>query len=1383
MSDEKQKHSISRKILIWFASTALVASMFPVSAIATAANSDDSQKSESPAQTEQNAVSEDVGMDVSKNPDSNNDADNNKLESGTQDTGDDSEAESTEDSDEKQKDSGETNNESESAISVNSIEADEGAEGAENEESEKASIASQEELVAAIAAANANDVLKVTDDFTVNNKIALNKRVVIDLDSHTITVDAASGYFASTKNGTTVRNGSIVETGNSAPTALFLCYQNGFTLNLENITFSGNRFALAYNGGKFKIVNCNITSYLKSGGSALTAGNSKYAAGSFELINTNIVTVQAGEDGQLGCGVYLSYGANLIMDATSSIYAHAGSGISIWDNSKASIAGTVVADQNFAVVNNGKDASQKPQIDIQDGAWIECAGIYHAMYLPAQYGVTTIGKATVKGAEGIQLRGGKLAIDGANVIATREDSVEPGFSDKGAAPSNAALSVLYHTHKVNPELIINSGTFSGPRAFVEYDNPLSDEKHVSDGEVKITINGGTFTSSFDLNPVDVTYAEKFIFGGTYSAPLDEAAIADGCKSITFDEATYEVVSNEEASEDMPQNGLVVAEMNGIYYGSLQDAVNKAEYNGKITLLKSVDEPVIIDKRVRIALENNTINEVTIKGDGNQVSDQVRLYGGTVNKVTITNNGKLESWKMNIDEIQAPDGRVYIHAGGKYGIINMSGSNGSLYIEKDAGVFEGKNAISGDENCKIQILGGTYDYKVPQNYCADGYTCVSNGKGKYVIKTVKEAAVAAITTNGNTVYYLTVNDAIKAANDGDTITLLKNTKETVVVRSENPVVLDLNGKTIENGNYKDTAFDFTIQNSGTLTIKDSSSEQTGKVMSRLDDAINNFGTLNVESGTIQGGTDYYGIFAGKNSVTNVYGIAKVNGEWWGICASDSADAATQINVYGDADVSSRNPAGTNGGITTYGATTNIYGNATVHGACGINTKGPLTVSENAKITAEHSGAGTAIGVYTGADVTIEGGVIQGGAYGISGNGNGDSAGAKVVINNGDISAEGAGIYQPHEGTLTINGGKISGGVGVQACRGTVTISDPAEIIGTESDDRDSKNGDGVIIDGAAVSLVKRGGGYGESGPIAKISGGIYRSTKSDAVLVYDFTSGKTAEWTDLSGFISGGKFSSDVADYCVDGCTTGLDDSNMYVVHEHNVVIDKAVAATCTEDGLTEGAHCDLCTKDYVKQEVVPALEHDWGEWVVTTPAAPGVAGEQQRVCNHDATHVQTETIAALPVVEPQPNPDNNGGNENADRPNNRPNNNANQGNNNQNNNAANNNRPNNNQNNVITPAPALAPNNASVAANDNADDNEEAIADNENPLAGQDEQTINDEENPLAGNAKLVDQGEVQGAPFDWTLWALMIAGAAVLGFFIIILVRRKKDDEEEQQA
>ena len=61
----------------------------------------------------------------------------------------------------------------------------------------------------------------------------------------------------------------------------------------------------------------------------------------------------------------------------------------------------------------------------------------------------------------------------------------------------------------------------------------------------------------------------------------------------------------------------------------------------------------------------------------------------------------------------------------------------------------------------------------------------------------------------------------------------------------------------------------------------------------------------------------------------------------------------------------------------------------------------------------------------------------------------------------------------------------------------------------------------------------------------------------------------------------------------------------YVFQEalgHNIIVDKAVAATCTTTGLTEGQHCTRCDGETVTQQVIDALDHNAGaEATCTTP--------------------------------------------------------------------------------------------------------------------------------------------------------------------------------------
>ena len=78
---------------------------------------------------------------------------------------------------------------------------------------------------------------------------------------------------------------------------------------------------------------------------------------------------------------------------------------------------------------------------------------------------------------------------------------------------------------------------------------------------------------------------------------------------------------------------------------------------------------------------------------------------------------------------------------------------------------------------------------------------------------------------------------------------------------------------------------------------------------------------------------------------------------------------------------------------------------------------------------------------------------------------------------------------------------------------------------------------------------------------------------------------------------------------------------------HTEVIDKAVAATCTKTGLTEGKHCSVCDAVIKAQETVPATgKHSFGDWKITKAATCTAEGTQTRTCS-GCGKVETQTIA------------------------------------------------------------------------------------------------------------------------------------------------------------
>ncbi len=189
------------------------------------------------------------------------------------------------------------------------------------------------------------------------------------------------------------------------------------------------------------------------------------------------------------------------------------------------------------------------------------------------------------------------------------------------------------------------------------------------------------------------------------------------------------------------------------------------------------------------------------------------------------------------------------------------------------------------------------------------------------------------------------------------------------------------------------------------------------------------------------------------------------------------------------------------------------------------KGEMIVEAGTNITSTEGGIGV---MGQGAKLTLNDGIIVSEYYAVTGNGT--QSGTETTINGGTLIANnGAGIYHPQNGTLTLNGGTITGLSGVQMCSGNLVVPENStvKVIATGEDDRANKEeNDGNIDDGRAVSLIDRN--YPGGAPKANIAGGSFVSEKTDeSILAYSWNSDKkeASEWTGAKDntTVSGGEF--------------------------------------------------------------------------------------------------------------------------------------------------------------------------------------------------------------------------------------------------------------------
>ena len=97
-------------------------------------------------------------------------------------------------------------------------------------------------------------------------------------------------------------------------------------------------------------------------------------------------------------------------------------------------------------------------------------------------------------------------------------------------------------------------------------------------------------------------------------------------------------------------------------------------------------------------------------------------------------------------------------------------------------------------------------------------------------------------------------------------------------------------------------------------------------------------------------------------------------------------------------------------------------------------------------------------------------------------------------------------------------------------------------------------------------------------------------------------------------------------------TCGATESKSLSAKGHTEVVDKAIPATCTTDGKTEGSHCSVCGAVIKAQTTITATGHKSSGWIVDKAASIGVKGSKHKECTVCKKVLETAEIPALSKI-------------------------------------------------------------------------------------------------------------------------------------------------------
>ena len=686
----------------------------------------------------------------------------------------------------------------------------------------------------------------------------------------------------------------------------------------------------------------------------------------------------------------------------------------------------------------------------------------------------------------------------------------------------------------------------------------------NDINASITLSGGTYTRS-----AEASKDEKNDGGNSWYVIKNFGTMTiKGGVTVKFSESNngfyssligngWQNAANAEAGtngEPKPSEGKKKASLTisgGTFTGG-QITVKNDDY-GTLTISGGT---INQENKNRYAVYN--ANTATIKG-GSISSKSIAI--GNFYAAGDANSGELNISK---GEIVSDKSVIDCKTGGNGGSVTITGGT---FQTKD----DNSDILTKTEGCTVKVSGGVFagindPAKIAdrQDVYAEGYGPSTNEEGNVTVGVTDEAAVAVVTDmNGNDTKYLDFKTAINSAPAGSTVKLIKDI--TVTSNSETTnfgVTVDLNGHSIDGTAVKSPDGVIYLHTKPSAepvegednTMRLINSQSTGgEIKGKLPvsaKAGDSRKELPVEIGenvklkpteggdAVKLGSSAYLIYSDRNSTYFSNGTFRVT-------ASDGdriyGSYANAVKAASDGIVTLLHDyTGTDKIISgSVRSTLDLAGHTYIYTGKEelVDVNNPdvtLTIKDGELVSTDSNAHGIVLVgasntknnrgiVLDGVDITVVGSDV----YGIVTNGT--ETGNSIVLRDSTLNVKnGFGIYFPSTGTVEIENSIINAKYnGIQMCAGELTIDGEETAITVTGNAEQKVEGDGVIADGAAVSIVKRTG-YA-SVPKATITGGTFIA-KGDgsSFKAYSFnnTDKKEGEWADAGEYaeITGGYFS-------------------------------------------------------------------------------------------------------------------------------------------------------------------------------------------------------------------------------------------------------------------